>query len=95
MAQIRLNGEEMKQYGSEIQAMGEDFAQIIADIKKTVDTIADCWDGLAADSYEEVYTATEKTLLQLEPAVRGIGQTVMDIAETWIQTEQKLASSNG
>ena len=92
MAQIKLNAAELKQYGVEIKGMGSQFKDILDEITKKVEEINNSWDGLAADSYAEVYNTTKTTLADLVPAVEGIGKTVEDIAAAWEETDKKLAN---
>lgn len=92
MAQIKLNAAELKEYGTKIKDMGSQIDDILKEITKKVEDINASWDGLAADSYAEVYETTKTTLANLVPAVEGIGKTVEDIASTWEATESKLAS---
>lgn len=94
MAQIKLNGDELMQYGKDIQTMSESFSTTLTEITNLVNQINDGWDGLAADSYAEIYNTTQTTLAQLPTAVSGIGETVCSIAQTWIDTEQALSQPN-
>ena len=95
MAQIKLSGDQLKTYASEIINMGSEFETVLNAIHAKVDEINNSWDGLAADNYAEMYTSLRETLANLVPAVEGIGKTVDSVADTWIETEQKLASANG
>ena len=94
MAQIKLSGDQLKTYASEITAMGAEFEAVLTAIKNTIDEINAGWDGLASDSYAEMYSSMQETLSQLVPAVENIGKTVDSVADTWIETEQQLANLN-
>jgi len=95
MAQIKLSGDQLKTYASEITAMGAEFEAVLTAIKNTIDEINASWDGLASDSYVEMYDGMQETLAQLVPAIENIGKTVDSVADTWIETEQQLANLNG
>ena len=62
MAQIKLNGEQLKTYGDEIKNMGAEFQGVLDAIESKVNEINESWDGLAADNYAEMYTSLKQLL---------------------------------
>ena len=93
MASIRVTPETLNSQGNELIGYAGDLRDILSSIESKINEIIDGWDGLAQDSYFEMYSTMNESLKQFPELVDSLGQATVSSAEAFSSVDEQLQSS--
>lgn len=93
MAAIRVTPEELNTQGQALIGYAGDIRDLLAQIDAKINEIIDGWDGLAQDSYFNMYETMKESLNQFPELVDSLGNATTGAADAFAQVDEGLQSS--
>lgn len=93
MASIKVTPEELNQQGQALIGFAGDLRDVLNNIDSKLQEIIGDWDGLAQDSYFDMYTNMKQTLTQFPELVENLGNSTTSAADAFGQVDEQLSSS--
>lgn len=90
MASIRVTPETLNIQGNDLIGYSEGLAEILGSIESKINEIIDGWDGLAQDSYFEMYTTMKQSLDKFPELVNALGEATVSSAEAFSSVDEQL-----
>lgn len=93
MANIRVTPETLNSQGTDLIGYAGDLADILSSIDTKINEIIDGWDGLAQDSYYNMYTTMKTSLDKFPELVNSLGEATVSSAEAFSSVDETLRDS--
>ncbi|MFS0675161.1 WXG100 family type VII secretion target [Ornithinibacillus sp. 179-J 7C1 HS] len=90
MANIRVTPEVLAGQGNDLQTFAAELSDILGLIDNKIKEIGDSWDGLAEQSYLEMYDNLKQSLDQFPVLVDNLGQATVSAAEAFSTVDETL-----
>lgn len=93
MANIRVTPETLHTQGNDLISFAGNLTEILGSIESKVNEIIDAWDGLAQDSYYDMYANMKQSLDKFPELVEALGQATTAAADAFNSVDEQLSSS--
>jgi WXG100 family type VII secretion target len=92
MAVIKVTSEQLHSVSSQLKSGSEEVSQRLNSMKTQVQNLVDSdWSGAASGSFKDNYEKWNHGAQQVKEALDGIAQLLAQAAQTYQETEEKLA----
>lgn len=92
MPAIKVTSEQLHSVSSQLKSGSEEVSQRLDSMRSQVQNLVDSdWSGAASGSFNENYTKWNQGARQVKEALDGIAQLLAQAAQTYQETEDKLA----
>ena len=93
MASIKVTPETLNTQGGDLIAYAGNLSETLASIDGKINEIIGGWDGLAQDSYFDMYTTMKQSLDKFPELVEALGKATTAAAEAFSTVDEQLQSS--
>lgn len=92
MANIRVTPETLNSQGNDLIGYAGDLTDILSSIDSKINEVIDGWDGLAQESYFEMYSNMKASLDKFPELVNALGEATVSTAEAFSSVDEQLQS---
>lgn len=90
MANIKLTPAELSGHGDTLVSKAGELNSMIEEVKTTVNTLLDGWEGAGQSAYFEQFESIRKTLESASPIVEGMGKNAKTAAAAYEETDENI-----
>ncbi|MEE0699296.1 MAG: WXG100 family type VII secretion target [Bacilli bacterium] len=80
---LKINYEETRRTGKQIQSYASEFNALLADIKGLNDSLKSSWKGADADSYTGAITEQANVMDKLKNSIDEIGKFLVSVGDAY------------
>lgn len=80
---LKINYEETRRTGKQIQSYASEFNALLADIKGLNDSLKSSWKGADADSYTGAITEQSNVMDKLKNSIDEIGKFLVNVGDAY------------
>lgn len=95
MADIIVTPTELEAGGNDLKNLSTEVTDVLDDVKREIERMAETWDGLAADAYFGLYIDYSESLKQFPLIVESLGEATIKAAESFSDVDGQIADSIG
>lgn len=93
MASIKVTPETLDAQGGELKSLAGELQDTLDKVNTKVGEIIDGWDGLAQDSYFDMYETMNKSLQEFPKLVDSLGDATQSAAKAFSEVDSTLQGS--
>lgn len=95
MAALRVTPEELMALANKIASKAEELNKLCTTLDQKVQTVADSWDGMAANAFYHSYVMMQDAVHTFPQVVQAIASSAQAAAKAYDTTDSELASAMG
>lgn len=87
---MRLTPETLEEKGIDLVQYAKDLAEVLSNIDKKINEIADRWEEFEQEEYFDRYTMIKENFDELPEVVNELGKIIIQVAETYVKIDEEL-----
>ncbi len=93
MADLKINYEETKTVGNQVAQKGQEFQELLNNIKKYNSELQSYWEGSDASKYSNAVATQAQTMQKLAESINEIGTFLVKVGNAYEEASQQNANS--